>query len=183
LIVDSAVTLAKSGLKTMVLVEYVEHGDLLYSMLNVQCPANIPVDYINGVLNQSQQEEKLRWLREDGPRIIVTTRVLGEGTNVPDIGGLVYAKGGKAFVQLFQAIGRGQRPKGDGGGFCIVVIPDDSHNKRYLKPHNRMLRTYLASEPAYRIAEGHQSLEWFIESVVDGRAAIDEPKAANDNNE
>lgn len=180
LIVDSAVTLAENGLKTMILVEHVEHGDLLYSMLNVQSPHGILVEYINGTMGQSQQEDKLRWLREDGARIIVTTRVLGEGTNVPDIGGVVYAKGGKSFVQLFQCIGRGQRPKGADGGFCIIVIPDDAHNARYLKKHNKMLRTYLASEPAYRIAEGKQSLDWFIESVVEGRAAINEPSAKDD---
>lgn len=162
--VGAAVDLYDQGLKVLVVVRHIAHGKLLHEMLRAQ---QVPCAFINGKLNQFKQEELLEWLKEPGARIMVSTSVLGEGTNVPDLDALVYAKGGKAYVSLFQNIGRPIRPKGgpDDAGSCIVIILDDHHHK-HLKKHVEFLRVYLATEEGYRVAVEGQTIKEFVSSIL-----------------
>lgn len=165
LVADAAETLLKHDLKVLVMVEQVEHGELLETELRSR---GLPAAYINGTQSQQKQEELLAWLREPGPRIMVSTRVLGEGVNVPSINALVFACSGKAYVRLFQNIGRALRIA-TGKDRCIIVIPDDKHNV-YLEKHCAKLRLYLAAEPGYRIASPGQKLSDFVKAVIVDRA-------------
>jgi len=160
----AAADLYNLGLKVLLIVERREHGETLRGMLRSW---KIACAYIHGGQDQLRQEERLRWLREPGPRVMVSTRVLGEGTDVPDLNAVVVARGGKAFVQLFQNIGRATRPKGDveNPGECIIVFLDDHHHK-YFRKHVTLLRTYLASEPGFRVAEEGQTLDEYARAVL-----------------
>jgi len=166
MIASATQDLFELGLKVLVLVEQVDHGKILHDTLRAR---GVACAFISGRMDQVLQEQRLDWLREPGPRVMVSTRVLGEGANVPDLGAVVYARGGKSYVQLFQGIGRGVRPKGAPGnaGVCIVIIPDD-HHQRHLVRHVQQLRTYLASEPGYRVGVPGQSVRDFASAVLAG---------------
>ena len=166
LLVEAAKTTYKLGIKTLILVERKEHGKILEAMVAAN---GLPVKFIDGAQDQLKQEELLAWFRTPGEKILVSTRVLGEGTNIPDIGAIIYGRGGKAFVNFFQSIGRGVRLKADGPNVCLVILPDDKHNP-WLKKHVEMLRTYLAAEEGYRVALQGQSVQEFCEAVIEGCA-------------
>jgi superfamily II DNA or RNA helicase len=153
------------GLKVLVLVERSEHGRALLEAVQ---GLSVPAAYTHGGLSQADQEERLDWLRRPGARVLISTRVLGEGANVPDLGGVIYARGGKGFVQLFQGIGRGIRPKGAPGeaGACVVVIPDDAHHPRLAK-HVDLLKAFLRTEPGYSVGGGRaEGLRAFSEAAL-----------------
>jgi len=159
----AATDLYDMGLKVLLIVERLEHGKALHGMLTAW---GVTCRFIHGGLDQDGQEARLAWLREPGARVMVSTRVLGEGTDVPDLGAVVVARGGKAFVALFQNIGRATRPKGtDDPGSCVVVFMDDDHH-HYFKKHVDLLRMYLASEPGYYVAEEGQTLAQYARSVL-----------------
>ena len=160
-VVDAASTLYAQGLKVLVFVEQVIHGSTLEAALRAR---GLPAAFISGKHTQQEQEALLAWLREPGARIMVSTRVLGEGVNVPALGALVFACGGKAFVKIFQAVGRVLRIAA-GKDRCIVVLPDDTHNA-YLKAHCEKLKLYLSAEPGYRVAVPGQSLAAFAKAVM-----------------
>lgn len=173
-IAAAAKDLYDEGLKVLVLVDRKEHGKLLLDLLR---SFKAPSDFIHGGLDQYKQEEMLEWLAEKGPRVMVSTKVLNEGTNIPDIGAVILARGGKAFVSLFQGIGRGVRPKGakDQAGACIVIIPEDYHHK-HLEKHIKILKVYLSTEEGYRIAVPGQNVKEFTRSVLSGAAKLEEEK-------
>jgi superfamily II DNA or RNA helicase len=166
---SAAKSLYDLGLKVLVLVERLDHVKILESMIGSM---NLPCRSIDGTMNQEKQEEVLAWVKEPGERVLVSTRILGEGTNCPDIGAVVYAPGGKAFVRLYQSIGRCIRPKVGRPNVCIVVVPDDRHNV-WLADHVEQLRLHLAAEEGYRVAEPGQSVEEFAKAVLDGAAKVE----------
>lgn len=170
-ITRAAVDLYMLGIKVLVLVERKLHGEILEKMI---CATNAKCRFTHGALDKEKQEDLLDWLREPGPRILVATRVLGEGTDVPDLGGMIYAKGGKAYVSIFQGIGRAVRPKGgvDDAGACIIVVPDDKHAKK-MQEHVDLLKAYLTAEPAFRVALPGQSLPDFARAVLCGEAEVE----------
>jgi superfamily II DNA or RNA helicase len=165
LVADAAETLLANGLKVLVMVEQVDHGTEVEKLLRLR---GLPVAYINGTQPQQKQEELLAWLREPSPRIMVSTRVLGEGVNVPNIGAVVFACAGKAFIKLIQTIGRAIRIA-PGKDRCVIFIPEDQHNT-YLEKHCAKMRLYLASEPGYRIASPGQKLSDFVKAVIIDKA-------------
>ena len=169
------------NIKVLVLVEKLAHGKLLEMMLQ---GAGAPVVMTSGVMGQLEQERAIAWLREPGPRCVVATRVISEGVNVPDLGGLVYARGGKSYVMLMQAVGRPMRPKGEagevgGGGSCVVVDFEDTHNP-YLKRHYEERRVMLSRESAFRVASPGQTIEEFSRAVLAGAAKIAEAEVDAD---
>lgn len=160
-VMEAAKVLWTRGLKVLVLVEQIEHGRLLHALLSTQ--SRIPdVRFISGSLT----EKDLEWLKSDRALVCVATRVLGEGVNVPDIGAVVYARGGKSYVNLFQAIGRGLRKKGAATGLCIVVDFVDSYGCKNLTEHYEQRRVLVSREAAFRVAEEGQSLSDFVDAVL-----------------
>lgn len=65
---------------------------------------------------------------------LIGTTILDVGVDVPAVGMIVLAGGGKAEVALRQRIGRGLRAKKSGPNVALIVDFDDPHNN-YIKSH------------------------------------------------
>lgn len=71
--------------------------------------------------------------------------------DVPAVGMMILAGGGKAEIAHRQRIGRGLRSKKKGPNVCFVVDFDDAWNKHLLK-HATQRREIVAGTPGF--AEG-----------------------------
>jgi superfamily II DNA or RNA helicase len=73
------------------------------------------------------------------------------GVDVPAIGQIILAGGGKAEVALRQRVGRGLRAKKIGTNCCFIVDFSDATNTNLIK-HSRQRREIIESTPGF--AEG-----------------------------
>ena len=149
------------GLKTLVLVEHVEHGKILHEALELE--TGMETRFLSGALDQDQQEAGLAWFKAPGPKVAVATRILGEGTNIKDVDAVVLACGGKSYVRIMQAMGRGMRKSGKAA--MLFIDLDDRESHRYLRKHCEERRAHFSREASYRVAVEGQDLGEFIRVV------------------
>jgi superfamily II DNA or RNA helicase len=122
---------ARHGLSAMVLVQHKKHGDVLAKKLN---EAGMVVEFIQGEDNQGERKTALRKLASGEINVLIGTTILDVGVDVPAVGMIVLAGGGKAEVALRQRIGRGLRAKKSGPNIALIIDFNDPHNS-YLKTH------------------------------------------------
>jgi len=75
-------------------------------------------------------------MRTGKPGIFIATEILGEGVDVPSLGMVILAGGGKSHIRLLQRVGRGMRPKEDEINRVDIVDFID-HGSRYLEQHSK----------------------------------------------
>lgn len=101
----------------LVLVERLEHGQLLSSML----PRAV---YANGSMDSASRQDALDFLRRGNRATVIATPIFDEGVDVPAVDLVIMAGAGKSAIRLMQRIGRGMRPKADGRGLIIIDFID-----------------------------------------------------------
>ena len=85
--------------KTIILVQYKEHGDMLKEM--------IPwAEFIHGEEKDDTRVQMMEDFRDGELMCLIGTSVIGEGVDLPCAANLIMAGGGKARSQVIQNIGR-----------------------------------------------------------------------------
>lgn len=115
----------KYGLPIMCLVQRKNHGD---TILKAMHDNGIRAVFLKGENNQAERKKVLRALRDRKIDAIIGTTILDVGVDVPAVGLVQLAGGGKAEVALRQRIGRGLRAKKTGPNVCFVVDYTTSNN-------------------------------------------------------
>lgn len=134
------------GLNSMVLVQHKAHGELLKGMLQ---RAGLKVEFIYGEDNQSARSAALTALGNGGLDVLIGSTILDVGVDVPSVGMIVLAGGGKAEVATRQRIGRGLREKKGGGpNVAFIVDAADDHNN-HIKGHYLQRRGIVKSTPGF----------------------------------
>lgn len=134
------------GLNSMVLVQHKAHGELLKGMLQ---RAGLKVEFIYGEDNQSARSAALTALGNGGLDVLIGSTILDVGVDVPSVGMIVLAGGGKAEVATRQRIGRGLREKKGGGpNVAFIVDAADDHNN-HIKGHYLQRRSIVKSTPGF----------------------------------
>jgi superfamily II DNA or RNA helicase len=144
-IVKEVQVAAKCGLTTMILVQHTKHGKLLNEML---LGKGIKSDYIHGEHDQSERKEALRKLGSGELDALIGTSILDVGVDVPAIGVIILAGGGKAEVALRQRIGRGLRRKKKGKNVALIIDFYDEHNT-HLRDHSRNRVNIIRNTPGF----------------------------------
>jgi superfamily II DNA or RNA helicase len=135
------------GLPAMVLVKRKNHGKILHEMLQQW---GLKGAYIFGESNKAKRKDVLEKLRTGEYDYVIGSTILDVGVDVPGIGVLVLAGGGKAEVAIRQRIGRGLRgKKPPAPNFAFVVDFDDGNNKHLIK-HSRQRRAIVEQTPGFR---------------------------------
>ena len=67
--------------------------------------------------------------------LIVTSKLFGEGVDIPAVDVLINAAGGKSAIVFIQMFGRGLRPAEGKDALMYLDFIDNAH--RYLKNHSR----------------------------------------------
>jgi superfamily II DNA or RNA helicase len=120
------------GLNALMLVQYKEHGHILKALL---AAAGARVEFIDGDSDQKTRQDCLNRLGSGELDVLVGSTILDVGVDVPSIGMIILAGGGKAEVALRQRIGRGLREKKRGPNVALVVDVYDEFNN-HLKGHS-----------------------------------------------
>ncbi|MFT4064298.1 DEAD/DEAH box helicase [Paraburkholderia sp.] len=132
-------------LPVMILVQQTRHGELLRDMLNEKgCTAT----FIQGESKTKERKKALEALRDGETKVLIGTTILDVGVDVPAVGLVILAGGGKAEVALRQRIGRGARAKKKGPNVFLVVDFDDPFNS-HTKEHAKQRRSIVDSTPGF----------------------------------
>lgn len=130
-IVEEVGRAARHGLPSMVLIQRKDHGAILEKMMKA---AGIRARFIYGKHEQDERDKALADLAAGRIDCLIGSCIVDVGVDVPAVGLVVLAGGGKAEVALRQRIGRGLRAKKDGPNVAFVLDFRDQHNK-YLLSH------------------------------------------------
>lgn len=137
---------AKSyGQPAMVLIQRTDHGDILKNLLKT---LGLKVEFIRGEDSQDVRQAALDALGAGKLDVLLGTTILDVGVDVPAVGMVILAGGGKAEVAVRQRIGRGLRAKKVGPNVCFVVMFEDGWNN-HTSSHSRECRRIIESTPGF----------------------------------
>jgi superfamily II DNA or RNA helicase len=136
---------AALGLPVMILVQQTRHGELLREQLAAK---GVRVEFLQGENKPKERKAALGRLRDREIDCLIGTTILDVGVDVPAVGIVILAGGGKAEVALRQRIGRGARAKKSGPNRFAVVDFDDPWNS-HTKEHALQRRSIVDSTPGF----------------------------------
>lgn len=123
---------------TFVLVKQVKHGQQLQKLI----PGSV---FLSGKEKGDVREKAFNAMRAGELQIIVATTIADMGMDVPNLGAIVLAGGGKSSTRHLQRIGRVVRPAP--GKDCGIVIDfDDSHVAGWFDQHAKERRKIEKAE-------------------------------------
>lgn len=98
----------KCNNNVLILVDRLEHGDILYHTLKAL--EDKLIYFIKGDVEQ-QEREKIKQLMEQSSNVIciAISAIFSTGINIKNLHYIIFAAGGKAKIRIIQSIGRGLR--------------------------------------------------------------------------
>jgi len=124
-VIEECMRMLSHGLTVMILVQHTKHGDLLKAALQSN---SVRVQFLRGDVKQTDRQTHLKALGSGDLQVLIGTNVLDVGVDVPSVGSIILAGGGKAETALRQRIGRGLRRKKTGPNVAFIVDFVDKHN-------------------------------------------------------
>jgi superfamily II DNA or RNA helicase len=132
-------------LPVIVLVQRQDHGKVLKALIAAK---GVRVEYIYGEDDSKERSLALKKLGTGKIDVLIGSRIVDVGVDVPSIGLVVMAGGGKAEVAYRQRIGRGLREKKGTANVCFVLDFFDAHNT-HLYEHYRERIRFVKSTPGF----------------------------------
>ena len=116
----------------LILIDYIEHGQLLLNTLKDSCKTK-QIYFIQGEV-EIKERKKIQTLMEKENNIVVIaiSKIFSTGINIKNLHYIMFAGGGKAKIKIVQSIGRGLRLHNDKKELIIFDIAD---NLRYGQRH------------------------------------------------
>lgn len=136
----------KHGLNAMMLVQHKRHGEILKEML---ARAGARVAFIYGENDQKARNRALQALGKGDLDVLIGSTILDVGVDVPGVGMIVLAGGGKAEVATRQRIGRGLREKKNGMPNVAFIVDVADTLNHHLHAHYLQRRQIVTSTPGF----------------------------------
>lgn len=157
-IVTHCLEAAEYGLTTMILVGRKTHGATLEKLLKA---SGLRVKFIFGESKGDARKKALAALGKNELDVLIGSTILDVGVDVPSVGTVVLAGGGKAEVSLRQRIGRGLRRKKTGPNVCPVLDFTDEFNN-HLADHAKERKKIVSSTKGFgeRILKGNRKFDY-----------------------
>ncbi|WP_276122705.1 DEAD/DEAH box helicase [Pararhizobium qamdonense] len=159
-IVRDALMAKRYGLPVLTLIQRMEHAEvLLKKFLHV----GLRTVMLRGENNQSERETALEQLERGEIDAIIGSTIVDVGVDVPGIGLVQLAGGGKAEVALRQRIGRALRAKKNMPNYAFVADYSCSNNIA-LAEHTTTRKNIVKSTPGFRenILPANEDFPWHI---------------------
>lgn len=159
-IVRDAVRAAGCGLPVMTLIQRKLHGKIIKDLFQ---KAGLKVKFLQGENDQEERERGLAALGAGKLNVLIGTTILDVGVDVPAVGLVQLAGGGKAEVALRQRIGRGLRAKKGMPNYCFIVDYTAGKNLT-LREHAAQRRAIIEATPGFveNILPAGVDLPWGI---------------------
>lgn len=132
---------AAEGRSVLILVAQVAHGLQLAGLLP-------EARFAHGGLESELRRQYLGELEQKLRPIMIATTLADEGLDVPTLGGLILAGGGKSQTRAFQRIGRVLRPAGGKTEARVLDFLDDAP---WLRNHSQARLALYRQEPRFQI--------------------------------
>lgn len=145
LILKEAKRAVAMKLPVMILVLQKNHGKLLQQRLT---DAGIKARFVFGESNRDERQEALNNLRDGRTEVLIGSTIMDVGVDVPAVGCVILAGGGKAEVALRQRIGRGLRAKKHGPNVALIVDFLDNANN-HLRKHSLERLAIVQNTPGF----------------------------------
>ena len=145
--------LVREGRQVLILVQRIRHGEILDDMLwSTSKNEHLPHQFISGKEKSEVRRQALTDFKEGELPVLIATRILDQGIDVPRIDALVIAGGNKARIGALQRIGRGLRT---GGEFDTLQVYDFLDlTQRHLTKHSQARFKIYQGEEAFNIRLG-----------------------------
>ncbi len=116
---------------TLVLFNFVKHGQTLKHMIETLCPER-NVFFVYGEV-EGKEREQIRLFAEQnkGTIIIASYKTFSTGINIQNLHNIVFASPSKSRIRVFQSIGRGLRRNVEKTSATLYDIADDMSWKAY----------------------------------------------------
>lgn len=144
-IINEALRARDYGLSVLILVQSTAHGRNLNEQLVV---AGLKSEFISGKDDQNKRKDVLSRLQNKSLNVVIGSTILDVGVDVPSIGVVIIAGGGKAEVGMRQRIGRGLREKKEGPNVAFIIDFEDRYNKHLIK-HYKERRNIVETTPGF----------------------------------
>ena len=129
LIIEKAKQLVDEGLTVLIFINQLEHGDCLVEMADL---LDLEAPFLEGATDGEERERVKAALNDGRIRCVISSKIFREGINIPSLGAVILAAGGKAELATLQSIGRGLR-RIEGKKYAVVVDLLDPYS--YLASH------------------------------------------------
>ena len=139
----------------LILVDYIEHGELLLEALQLICKHK-DVYFIQGSVDIEQRKDIQNYMEAQKNVIVIAiSKIFSTGINIKNLHYIVFAGGGKAKIKIVQSIGRGLRLHIDKKELIIFDIAD---NLRYGQRHvEQRLTLYDAEQIKYTFTQFNET--------------------------
>ncbi len=145
-IVVECLRAVRYGMSVMVLVQHKEHGKTLNTLMK---GAGLRATYIYGEDDQVKRKASLNKLKGGTIDVLIGSTILDVGVDVPAVGMVILAGGGKAEVAMRQRIGRGLREKKNGMPNVAFIVDFADDGNTHLKGHYKQRRSIIESTPGF----------------------------------
>lgn len=113
-------------LTVLMIISRIEHGDNLITLANNMYP-ELKMIFIKGATDAFFREEVRQALQSKEYDIVIASTIWKEGVDIPSLGAIVNAAGGKSEIATIQTLGRGLRTTPDKSEIVFYDFFDNSH--------------------------------------------------------
>lgn len=131
-VLEDAVVLKAEGRTSLILVVQIEHGTNLIEMARKRFP-DLKVKFVWGNTAGDERTVIKQALESGKVDCVICNAVWREGVNIPSLGAVINASGGKGEIPTIQSIGRGLRTTPTKKDVILLDYFDPSH--KYLIEH------------------------------------------------
>jgi superfamily II DNA or RNA helicase len=151
IVVDSTLRLIELGKSVLITVTKLPHGDIISEMLDKAGVKSVA--FIKGEVDKNTRKDLLNRIRNKDLQVIVGSVVCDEGVDIPALGSVIMAGGGKSLIRSLQRVGRSLRPypSAENNEKKEAIIVDFYDRLRYLSSHSKKRIKIYESEPKFEI--------------------------------
>ena len=131
-VLADAESMSRIGRTSLILVSSIQHGSNILEAAQRILPQR-RVTFVYGSISRMEREEIRKDFDDKFFDIVIADVVWKEGIDIPSLGAIINAAGGKSEIQTLQFLGRGSRATEEKDLLYIFDYYDPSH--RYLRDH------------------------------------------------
>jgi superfamily II DNA or RNA helicase len=146
LVVDIAMKAVQANKSTLILINYIEHGENLLKILEKVYPEAV---FIHGNTDSVKRQKILQEFKAGTRKLIISSNILGEGWDAPKLDVLITARAEASTIAAYQAVGRVLRAS-EGKTKAIIIDIGDSGVK-YLASHTSSRIDAYTKESLYKL--------------------------------
>ncbi len=132
-ILEDAIKQVEEGKTCLILVTTIQHGKNILKMANESFP-NLKITFVWSGISGKDRNEIRKIFNEGKYEVVIADAVWREGVDIPMLGSIINAAGGKSEIATIQNIGRGMR-RVEGVKEEIILIDYFDNSHRFLRDH------------------------------------------------